>query len=482
MTVRLLILLTILTGCASALAQIAIPNNGFDEYDAASDTRARNWHCVGTADHCGIDSTTPFSGRYALHLALSNAGGKVSVDQDMPFTSRRLARYRISGAIRTSNVNNQFAGIGARVFDKDGNTIAGYPAIRVRGTHEWQLYEGEFYADESAANLRLFGILLEPGEAWFDEITIEEIPLSREPASPEVTAYIDEYFGLLRANTIITDTAYINQLEQNARLLSGGKTTLEECHGVLKRYITYKLNDGHSFFSTPEEWRAMQSGEGDVQEERAPFVRGHLTDEGVAYLHVPHFIALNDTTINRYVASTQALIARLDAQGPKGWIIDISDNYGGNGFAMLAGLGPILGNGICGYSYSGNGAKMTRIHYEGKVSWDWDIIVAKENPYHINNPDSPVAVIYGDNTGSSGELVAVSFRGRPNTMSFGQKTAGNNTRIDNLPMSDGASFNLASGYDVDRNRVEYRGKVPPDRLIEDHDEAVKEAVRWIEGK
>ena len=99
--------------------------------------------------------------------------------------------------------------------------------------------------------------------------------------------------------------------------------------------------------------------------------------------------------------------------------------------------------------------------------------------YHIQNPDSPVAVIYGNNTGSSGEVVAISFRGRANTMSFGQQTAGNTTRIDNLPMSDGASFNLASGYDVDRNRVEYRGRVMPDMLIEDHDEAVKDAVRWI---
>ena len=148
---------------------------------------------------------------------------------------------------------------------------------------------------------------------------------------------------------------------------------------------------------------------------------------------------------------------------------------------MLCALGPILGNGICGYSYSGNGGKMTRIHYEGKVSWDWDIIVAKENPYHISNPDRPVAMIYGNSTGSSGEVVAISFRGRPNTMSFGQETAGATTRIDNLRMSDGAYLNLAAGYDVDRNRVEFRGKVSPDRVIEDHDEAVREAVKWIVG-
>jgi carboxyl-terminal processing protease len=475
------LLMIFLTGCVAAFAQIAIPNNDFEQFDASSDTHARNWRCVGSADHCSIDTAVTWRGRYALHLALTDAGGKVSVDQDMPFNCRGLSKYRISGAIRTRDVRNQFAGIGARVFDKDGNTIAGYPAFKVRGTQEWKIYEGEFYADESAASLRVFGILLGSGEAWFDEITVEEIPLSGKPPSAEIEDYIDEYFGLLRENTIITDTAHVNQLEKNARLLCAGQTKLEECHAVLKRYITYKLNDGHSFFSTPEEWKEMENGPRTAQQDQAQFVQGQMTDEGVAYLYVPQFVALDDATIHRYVDSTHALIEKLDGQNPKGWIIDISDNQGGNSFAMLGALGPILGNGICGYSYSGNGGKMTRIYYEGKVSWDWEIGFAKDNPYHIKDPDSPVAVIYGNNTGSSGEVVAISFRGRANTMSFGQETAGATTRIDNLRMSDGASFNLASGYNVDRNRVEFRGKVSPDRLIEDHDETVREAVRWIVG-
>ena len=52
--------------------------------------------------------------------------------------------------------------------------------------------------------------------------------------------------------------------------------------------------------------------------------------------------------------------------------------------------------------------------------------------------------------------------------------------IDNLRMSDGASFNLACGYNVNRLRMVSRDKV--DRMIEDYEEAVRRIVQEVKRR
>ncbi len=113
------------------------------------------------------------------------------------------------------------------------------------------------------------------------------------------------------------------------------------------------------------------------------------------------------------------------------------------------------------------------------MGWDSVAVVWKRNPYHLLNEGLPVALLYGKNTASAGEVVAISFRGKENTQSFGQETAGATTRVDNFRLSDGAYLNLAAGYDVDRNGVVFGGTIIPDHLTPDHDSAMREAKNWI---
>ncbi len=75
--------------------------------------------------------------------------------------------------------------------------------------------------------------------------------------------------------------------------------------------------------------------------------------------------------------------------------------------------------------------------------------------------------------------MAISFRGKEKTRSFGQETFGATTRVDNLELSNGATLNLASGWDVDRTGKVYKTKVPPDVSTKDHKEAVAAATDWI---
>jgi carboxyl-terminal processing protease len=460
--------------------QVAVPNGGFEMGDGNSSTGSQHWEVEMGIDRCYLDSSTKWSGKYSLHVVKENPKGLGFFKQQFPFAVSGLRRYRVTCAIRSDFEGDGLAGLGCRVFDAEGNTVCGYLALHMTGNHGWKEYTGEFYANERAASLRIFGRIEGTGEVWFDAIRVEEVPFSGEQCSRKVDRYISEYFGLVRKYSILEDTSHLTRLEADTWQLCASNSQLSHCHNILKRYTTLNLRDGHSFFSTPKDWKDMNSGSAMQTTGLANFAEGKLLQGNIGYVHVPTYASLDMDLNRRYVDSLQSLIATLEKSGARAWIIDIHDNQGGNSFAMLPGLGPLLGNGICGYSISGDGSKRTRRYNEGWAGWDDSPLFEMNHaPYHLLHEDPPIAVIYGRSTGCSGEVVAISFRGKPNTRSFGQPTAGATTRVDNLRLPDGAYLNLACGYDMDRNEVVYKGPVPPDVETADHEKALDAAEEWL---
>ena len=419
-----------------------------------------------------------------MHIVKKNTTGFGSFLQDIPFKSTGLKKHIISGVIKTKAVKEKYAGVLAKVIDKDGNIICRQDmiALKINNTNDWKNYEAEFFADETAVKIRVAGLLFGSGEVWFDDLTIQEIPINSKPISLAVDNYINEYFKIVKTNSIIKDTAYLTLLKNRTKLLCAENSSIEYCHSILKNYTTNKLNDKHSFFLTPIEWEDLQNGDKTVQDGFTNFASGKIIENNIAYINIPTFVSLDSILIKKYVDSLQALIAKLDNKNPTGWIIDISKNMGGNSWAMICGLGPILGNGTCGYSISANGNKMARIYNEGWVGWDTHLMIRKVNPYHLKKSTQPIAVIYGNQTASSGEVVAIAFHGKENTLSFGQETAGATTRVDNFELSDKAYLNLASGIDADRNEVLFGGKIIPDILIKENDTSLAEATKWLTEK
>ncbi len=108
---------------------------------------------------------------------------------------------------------------------------------------------------------------------WFDDIAIEEIPLSTQNISADIAAYINEYFDIVRNKSIVTDTVYITELQRRAQLLCAGASSIEYCHSILKRYVTLRLKDGHSFFLTPTEWKDWHNGSNMVETGWANFAK-----------------------------------------------------------------------------------------------------------------------------------------------------------------------------------------------------------------
>jgi C-terminal processing protease CtpA/Prc len=90
-------------------------------------------------------------------------------------------------------------------------------------------------------------------------------------------------------------------------------------------------------------------------------------------------------------------------------------------------------------------------------------------------------------TASSGEAVAISFKGRPRTVLIGSHTRGLSTNNETIKLSDGAKLYLTTSGEADRNKVLYDAGIAPDISITQGDVAygdkadpgIRAAVKWL---
>ena len=136
-----------------------------------------------------------------------------------------------------------------------------------------------------------------------------------------------------------------------------------------------------------------------------------------------------------------------------GWIVDLRTNGGGNMWPMLAGLKPFLGDEPLGTFVSRDNTS---------PPWKAGQAVGVEPPAALRGLEQ---VLTGPRTASSGEAVAISFKGRPRTRSFGQRTIGLSSANDSFPLPDGSMILLTTAIEADRTGKLYGEKVDPDETI-----------------
>ena len=145
---------------------------------------------------------------------------------------------------------------------------------------------------------------------------------------------------------------------------------------------------------------------------------------------------------------------------------------------MLNGLQPFFGNeGLGSFVSAAGSGPLWR-------AGDAVGVTAPSSLSHLFN--AAVAVLTSPRTASSGEAVTISFRGRPNTRSFGQPTAGLSTANQNYALPDGSMILLTVSVEADRTGKRYGEKIPPDEVIEaaqtTPDPQIAAAVRWLRAQ
>jgi carboxyl-terminal processing protease len=199
----------------------------------------------------------------------------------------------------------------------------------------------------------------------------------------------------------------------------------------------------------------------------------------------------NDRQFVAFETNLQQIVRDLDNAHPSGWIVDLRGNVGGNMWPMLAGIGPLLGEGDhLGEFFNTNGHSVW-LYRNGVAA---EVENGKLNaypavagqPYHLAGTPN-VAVLIDRSTGSSGEAIAIAFRGREHTRSFGEHTEGVSTVNDVVQLSDGATLWLTIGVQADRAGKQYPDGISPDvtlpaateRLAPSLDQVVQAAEDWL---
>jgi carboxyl-terminal processing protease len=254
-------------------------------------------------------------------------------------------------------------------------------------------------------------------------------------------------------------------------------TTTADTYPIIKNLLK-KLDDNHSYFKTPKKHKKDKYS---TVEENDP-VTGEFLKNKIAYLNIPYIRGYTDEKNIIYTMIIQNQIAALDSLYPIGWIVDLRENTGGNMWPMLAGLGPLLGEGILGYM-SFLDEDISWSYKKGTIGFDDNILIAlPDSGYKVQSPNLPIAVLVGDQTMSSGEAVTISFIGNEKAKIFGQPTQGLSTVNVSHKLSDGALIVLTEGVFADRTGKRYGSKIEPDILVEDDEQTIPKAMEWILSK
>lgn len=193
-----------------------------------------------------------------------------------------------------------------------------------------------------------------------------------------------------------------------------------------------------------------------------------------------------------------ALFAKVveDAHDTCGFIVDLRGNQGGNIWPMVAGLSPLLGQGWRSFELGSDGITTSAGYLEngaaiaGEGEYEGQTIVQVDGwkPYERLS-QLPVAVLIDDAVASSGEGVAVGFKGRPGTQFFGQTTYGAASSNEGFLIDDRVNIVVTTGMMVDRDGRTYPTGISPDTLVvdgpgssNDPDDAMVEAAKiWLAG-
>lgn len=221
-------------------------------------------------------------------------------------------------------------------------------------------------------------------------------------------------------------------------------------------------------------------------------IHAEVLQKHIGYLRVPSFQVSNVEQINRLAQSLADTITHLSTPGKKGYIIDLRLNGGGNLYPMLSGLSPFLGNQIIGFETDA----------DEEIVRTWEIqqgnfVIGGYQTSTIQTKQQkalesvPIVIITGPVTKSSGSMVAIAFKGRPNTLFIGEPTAdGYTTSNGFFQLASNLILNFATNYVADRNKNIYKTTVNPDITIRQGnnfdlllaDEKIKLAVEWLTQK
>ena len=490
MSLLKLTLCTLTTLLISVCGYSQIQNAGFENKQTETTNMITNWGFKPREGFkSSIDKEIRHSGSQSLKLTSQDSKPGVwnPFSQMVPIKADHLKRIAINAYIKCTDVKEEVA-LWCQIRDENDKMI-GFQnfdgqGIKISGTADWKKYSLLLTVAPKAKNLLLGGYLMGTGTVWFDDFEIEDLNKDKTPPSSAVSAYCNEFINIIKQNSLFTDSLNWVEIEANVRELSKGVKTVQEAR-FLADYLIEKLRsagDNHSFIQdkvSTEKYTKVNSNPNKPESK--------LLSANIGYISVPGFSSTNPDVSLQFASNIQNMIRKMDNQtNIKGWIVDLRGNTGGNMYPMIAGLGPLIGEGNLGYFVKTVNKKEQKNNWyytNGKCGAGKGVTLTVPNPYKIKNKNTKIAVLIGPRTSSSGEMTTISFIGKKTAKLFGASSGGYTTANGSFKISDGSTLLLASSYTADRNGNKFLQKISPDVIVtkgkDGSDADIKAAETWL---
>lgn len=300
----------------------------------------------------------------------------------------------------------------------------------------------------------------------------------------DAAAYLELALNIMELNSLHRYEIDWVQFRQTAIAEAGNARTPAETYDVIENALE-RIGDNHSFFQRP----GAAPGAAALSR-AAPTLADPMTEliePEIGYVDVPAFSGGGPAGDSLAVVY-HALIEQVDTTGVCGWVVDVRGNTGGNMWPMLAGVGPILGEGNMGFFVNADSVFSEWVYSGGRARIETTVIAEADPFYQPLDSLPPVALLTDGQTASSGEAVVVAFRAREDARSFGSSTFGVSTANAGFGLTDGAVIFLTVARMADRTGQVYGMALDPDLVVDGDktgdratDAALEAALDWLEA-
>ncbi|MFK8058523.1 MAG: S41 family peptidase [Polaribacter sp.] len=281
--------------------------------------------------------------------------------------------------------------------------------------------------------------------------------------------YVEDVLDIIENNSFRKDSINWKLFRDNLINEVKKDDEIDVVHNLISKAL-YDLGDNHSFLLTKEMESKIYNDRNPIPNVYADTILGKI-----GYVKIPQFLG-NDRQVNQFALNIQDRIKWIDSFDLNFWIIDLRGNSGGNMFPMYLGLAPILGDNISGYFKKSDNKLEPWYFKNNSVFIGEKKMLEIESSYKLKSKIKKVAILIDNDTGSSGEAIAIAFKGFSNSRFFGFPTYGVSTGNEVFELKNGTKLVLTTSIFMDRNKNLYGGKVKPDIISY---QPKKEATEWL---
>lgn len=185
----------------------------------------------------------------------------------------------------------------------------------------------------------------------------------------------------------------------------------------------------------------------------------------------------------------QDSLCKLDIPGLRGIILDLRLNNGGSSVAMIGGLTSLYEESTLFDFVMADGTSNKIVKGKKYITFYKDTLVKLEPKCPVSTK-LKLAILISPFTASAAEQIAISFKGRGNTIFIGEKTRGMTTGNLTTLIRKDLILDYTRAYSKDRDGNVYENGVSPDRTVVmgddfknlENDKKIQEAIKWFKEK